>query len=245
MVVDPGMTSTLRKRLKLLMTRHSPSGEPNVFIHSMPRSGSTWLMELILTQPGFTSHNEPLNLRKDAVRDNLGVSDWADLHNTAFRDKLSSYIDGFCSGTLRDARFNKPSPLSPFYRPVTHRVVFKFIHGAEEHINWLSEMFNGRVLFLVRHPIPVALSRKYLPKLDSILDTEFSRFFTKVQLRMAKKIINGDDQFARGVLEWCLRNSVMLQSRTDGWVVLTYEQLVVDPKPAISHITNRLKLIES
>ena len=238
------MTRALRKKVKLLITRHSPGEEPNIFIHSMPRSGSTWLMELVLTQTGFTYYNEPLNLRREEVRVNLGISAWADLHKSDFRDKLGPYIEGFCSGTLRDPRFNRPSPFSPFYRPVTHRIVFKIINGGEEHINWLTESFNGRVLYLIRHPIPVALSREYSPKLDTMLDTEFSQFFTESQVGVAKKIINGEDQFARGVLDWCLRNSVALRSRTDKWVVLTYEQLVINPEPAISHIAERFELPE-
>ncbi len=236
------MASTLKKRIKLLMTRHLPSGEPNVFIHSMPRSGSTWLMELILTQPGFASYNEPLNLEKEGVRDNLGVSEWADLHKAGFIDKLGPYIEALCSGSLRDSRFNRPSPFSPFYRAKTRRIVFKFIHGGEEYINWMAESFNGGVLYLVRHPVPVALSRKYTRQLNTILDTEFSQFLTESQLRVAKDVTSSDDQFARRVLDWCLWNSIALRSRTDDWVVLTYEQLVVNPNPAVDHIADRLAL---
>lgn len=199
-------------------------------------------MELILTQPGFAGYNEPLNLRKEVVRESLGVSEWADLHKSSFKGKLSPYIGSMCSGAYRDPRFNRPSPFSPFFRPLTRRIVFKIIHGAEEHINWLSQTFNGRVLFLVRHPIPVALSRNYSPKLDTILDTEFNSFFSKSQLRMAEKIVRGRDQFARNVLDWCLRNSVAIRSRTDNWVILTYEQLVVNPGPAISVIADRFEL---
>lgn len=224
------------------MTRHSPSGEPNVFVHSMPRSGSTWLMELILTQPGFTYYNEPLNVRKDAVREHLGVSDWTALHQSDFKEKLGPYINKLCSGTIRDPRFNRPSPLSPFYRPITRRVVFKIIHGAEEHINWLSETCNGRVVFLIRHPVAVSVSRKVSPKLNTILDTDFGRKFTVPQLKIARRIIATDDHFSRGVLDWCLRNSIALQSMTDDWVVLTYEQLIIDPEPAVDRLASRLEL---
>lgn len=236
------MPNTFRKKLKMLMTRHSPSGEPNVFIHSLPRSGSTWLMELILTQPGFASCNEPLNLRKEAVRNNLGISEWADLHRSGSIEKLHAYIEGFCSGSLRDWRFNRPAPFTQFYRPVTHRIVFKFIQAGEEHINSLSETFNGRVIFLMRHPIPVSLSRKYFPKLDTILDSEFSQFFTESQLALAARTIRSGNKFARGILDWCLRNSVALRSRTDRWTILSYEQLVLDPLPAIDHLSARLDL---
>lgn len=236
------MPSALGKRLKLSMTRHAPRGEPNVFIHSLPRSGSTWLMELVLTQPGFARCNEPLNLRKEVVRSNLGIREWADLHRLEHADKLHSYIGRWCSGSLRDWRFNRPSPFTEFYRPVTHRMVFKCIHAGEEHVNSWSESFNGRVVYLVRHPIPVSLSRRGCPALDTILDSDFSRFFTDSQLAVAARTIRDGDTFACGVLDWCLRHSAALRSRTDDWTVLSYEQLVLDPLPAIDCLAKRLDL---
>lgn len=79
------MLNTVKANLKMLATRHYPGDEPNVFIHSLPRSGSTWLMELILTQPGFLPCNEPLNLRTEAVRDRLGIDAWKELHCIGMR----------------------------------------------------------------------------------------------------------------------------------------------------------------
>ena len=236
------MSGTFRQTLNMLATRHRPGAEPNVFLHSLPRSGSTWLMELILTQPGFRACNEPLNLRKPADQEHLGVSDWADLHRPSSKAKLHDYFEGLCSDRLRDPRLGFPSPLSKFYRPITRRIVFKVIHAAEEHINWLAETFNGKVLFLLRHPIPVSLSRKVFPKLDTILSTEFAQFFTESQLALAQRIIRGDNKLARGVLDWCLRNSVALRSRTNEWTIVSYEQLVVNPTPAIDRISKNLGL---
>lgn len=236
------MPGTLRQQLNMLATRHIPSGKPNVFIHSLPRSGSTWLMELILTQPGFRRFNEPLNLRKEAVREHLGISEWAGLHGPGSREKLQIYFAGLCSDSFRDARFNYRAPMSRFYRPITRQIVFKMINGGEEHINWLADAFNGKVVFLLRHPFPVSMSRKYFPGLETILDTEFARFFTEVQLAFAARIIRGDNKLARGILDWCLRNSVALRSSTEHWAIVTYEQLVVNPTPAIEFISKKLGL---
>jgi hypothetical protein len=186
--------------------------------------------------------NEPLNLEKPAVRDHLGLSEWAAVHSSGNQEKLYTYIDGLCSGNLRDARFNRPAPFSEFYRPVTRRIVFKIISAGQEYINWMASTFNGRVLFLLRHPIPVSLSRKRFPKLETILDTDFRQFFNESQLALAARIIHGDNKFARGVLDWCLQNSVALRSRTDDWMVLTYEQLVLDPVPAVNQMAKRLEL---
>lgn len=237
------MFPALKNHLKLLSTRHLPSGDPNVFIHSLPRSGSTWLMELILTQPGFLACNEPLNLRKEVVRDHLKVSDWRDLHSSTIKEKLFVYFSGLSSGRIRDPRFSshRTKHWLP-YRPLTRRIVYKIINGGEEHINWFSDTFNGRVLFLIRHPIPVSLSRRYFPKLATLLETDFAQGFSRSQLALAHDIIQGRDTFAHGLLDWCLRNSMALRARTEHWIVLSYEQMVLDPAPAVKLMADRLSL---
>ena len=62
--------------VKPMSNVHRPDGRPNVFLFSTPRSGSTWLMELIWTQPGFKYVNQPLSLLNPRVRRHLGISDW-------------------------------------------------------------------------------------------------------------------------------------------------------------------------
>ncbi len=59
---------------RTLTSVYRPSGLPHVFLFTMPRSGSTWLMELIWSQPGFKAVNEPLDLRNPVVRMHLGVA---------------------------------------------------------------------------------------------------------------------------------------------------------------------------
>src|SRR5690606_24342168 len=54
----------LAAALRWISNVHRPNGLPNVCIVSAPRSGSTWLLELVLSQPGFKPCNEPFNLRK-------------------------------------------------------------------------------------------------------------------------------------------------------------------------------------
>ncbi len=223
-------------------TRHYPSGERNVFIHSLPRSGSTWLMELILTQPGFMSCNEPLNLRKEAVRDQLGMYDWAELHDTNNKSRIYEYFEGIQSGRLRDPRFHRRMPFSTFYRPITHRIVFKIINAGEEHINWLASTFNGGIVFLLRHPVPVALSRALLPKLRVILTTDVRHLLSDSQLRFSANLMRTDNHFSLALLDWCIRNAIALKSRTDDWTVVTYEQLVQDPVPVVDTLTKRLHL---
>ncbi|MGH8501120.1 MAG: hypothetical protein ACREVE_01355, partial [Gammaproteobacteria bacterium] len=69
-------TNKFNTLIKYLCNFHRQGSKPNIFIFSTPRSGSTWLMELMLTQRGFKSCSEPFNLRFTEVATTLGIYDW-------------------------------------------------------------------------------------------------------------------------------------------------------------------------
>ncbi len=79
----PSALLRTRKRIKSFLSLHKPDGSPNTFLFSLPRSGSTWLMELIQTQPGFKTCDEPLDLRNPFVRGHSHLSAWEQLYDTS------------------------------------------------------------------------------------------------------------------------------------------------------------------
>lgn len=236
---------TLRRiinTVKMYSTIHFPDGSPNIFLFSMPRSGSTWLMEMIYTQPGFKWCREPFNLREPVVQDRLGIDDWKELYMLRSEDKVQRYIDAICTGKLRDYRFNYPRPFGKQYRFITRQTIFKILHFGEDRINWFRDTFNGQVVYLIRHPIPVTLSRKELPRLHARLVSDFRRHFTTSQLNFANQIIENGNRFEQGILDWCLQNMVPMRDMTDDWTLISYEQLVLDVDPIIQLLCSRLNL---
>jgi len=196
-------------------------------------------MELICTQPGFKACNEPLNLRNPAVSRRLGISRWEELQSSAALPALERYFRAICDG---ESGFKNPVPFSSCYRPVTSRIVFKIIHGGEAYINWFKETFNGRIVYLLRHPIPVTLSRQVLPRLHAFLNSEYRHCFTEEQLDYARSVVETGDKFEQGILLWCLQNGVALQQVREDWTIVTYEQLVLEPEPVINLLADRLDL---
>jgi hypothetical protein len=236
---------TLRRiinTVKMYSTIHLPDGSPNIFLFSMPRSGSTWLMEMIYTQPGFKWSREPFNLREPVVQDHLGIDDWNELYMLRSEDKIKRYVDAICTGKLRDYRLKYPRPFGEQHRFITRHTIFKILHFGEDRINWFRDNFNGRVVYLIRHPIPVTLSRKVLPRLQARLVSDFRRHFTDAQLAFANQIIENGSQFEQGILDWCLQNMVPMRDMTDDWTLVSYEQLVLDVDPIIQLLCSRLDL---
>lgn len=226
--------------LRSVASVHRPSRFPNVFIFALPRGGSTWLMELIWSQPGFKTCNEPLDVRKLQIQKHLGINGWVDLYDRSSTPKLQRYFNRLCTGKLG---FLNPLPLpGGFYRPITRRIVFKVIHGAEDRAGWLADSFNGRVTVLLRHPIAVSLSRQDYPNLEAFIASDYRRHFTPEQFRYARMLIDTGSKLQRGVLAWCLANKVLLREATSDWAVVSYEQLVLDPIPLLQHLAAKLDL---
>ncbi|HZD80514.1 MAG TPA: sulfotransferase [Actinomycetota bacterium] len=218
---------------------HRPDGRPNVFLYSTPRSGSTWLMELIWSQPGFKTCNQPLYLENPVVRRRSGIRDWDELYGTEVTQKLQRYLGRICAGRIG---FTNPSPLRTPYRPISHRIVFKEIHAPADRVNWIRDTFDARVVYLLRHPIAVAISSERWPVLPTFLHGDYRRHFRPEQLTEAERIAAQGTDLERGVLSWCLQNAVALREATPDWAVVTYEQLVLDPEPVIQELCAKLAL---
>jgi len=233
------MIKAIKRTVKAASNLHRPDGRPNVFLYSTPRSGSTWLMELIWSQPGFKTCNQPLYLENPVVRKHLGIDDWSDLYSLDATPKLQSYLSRLCDGRLG---FTNPNPFRGYYRPITHRIVFKEIHASGDRINWVRDTFNARVVYLIRHPIAVTISTERWPTLPALLRSDYRRHFSPEQLAHAEHICAHGTELERGVLAWCLHNAVPLRVATDDWAVVAYEQLVLDPLPVIRELADKLDL---
>lgn len=220
---------------------HVPGDRPNVCILSAPRSGSTWLLELVLSQPGFKPCNEPFNLRKEAVVRRLGLGRWEQLNDRAYLPQMESYLQSFLDNRY-SAAFKGLRPGLPYHRFVTRRIAFKILFACEHRIDWLQETLHARTVLLIRHPLPVALSRKELPRLHAFLDSEFREFLSADQLRLADEVLTRADPLHLAVLDWCMQYAVPLQHFREHFLLLTYEQLVMRPEPALRALADHLDL---
>ena len=235
------ITCLTKNAIKTVTNLHRPEGQKNIFLFSTPRSGSTWLMELIWSQRGFKACNEPLDLRNPMVRKYLGITNWLELYSQEASPALYHYFQALCNGYLHAM---DPVPFRGFYRPVTNRIIFKIINGGEDRINWFQDTFNGQIIYLIRHPIAVSLSREYLPRVQVQLESDYRRHFSIEQIRIAQRILENGTKLEQGVLAWCLENAVPLRMANDDWLIIAYEELVVAPQPLITQIAERLALPE-
>ena len=230
---------SVKSYLKKYSNYHNSSNNENLFLFTMPRSGSTWLMELLSNQPGIKYCNEPLYLTNPLVKKYSGLKDWKDLHNSDKLYLMEDYFKKFIDGKLG---FLNPTPLGDYYKPLTNRIVFKIIHGGEDRINWFRDRFNGKIIYLIRHPLAVALSHTKMVRLYTLLDSEYKNNFSEKQIKFSKEVISNGTMIEKVVLSWCLQNFVPLKYKTEDWAFVTYEQLVKEPEIVVKYLKKKLGL---
>lgn len=229
----------LFKFINQFTNHHRPGNKKNIFIFSTPRSGSTWLNELICTQKGVKYCNEPLDLRIEKNSKISNIDSWEELYNQKVIDKLIKYFKNISSGKNR---WLNPSPLNKNYNFSTNRISFKVINGAEPFINDIVDSCNGKLVYLIRHPLPVALSRKKTPRLDILTSDQVMKNFSQSIRNKSKNIKEKGDFLEKAVLSWCIQNKLALDIKQPDWLIITYEQLVTNPIPIIHLLEKELQL---
>ncbi len=231
----------MKEIIRYISSHHKQGEKPNIFYFSTPRSGSTWVMELILSQKGIKQCNEPFNIRKEKIREVLGIHDWDTLQSEASLDKIKAYINLFVKGS-KQVSFADILPQQKHHRFITNRIIFKILFAGEDRLEWFRDTFNGKIIFSIRHPIPVSLSREVYPRLTSFVTSAYSKNFTAKQLEFAKEIIAKGSEMEKMVLDWCFQNAPPLRNPPKDLLIITYEQLTLHPAPIISKLADYLEL---
>ncbi len=228
--------------LRSISNIHRPGNKKDIFLFATARGGSTWMMEILASQPGIKYYDEPVNIRRSNVQRTGVFQDWLDIMPDGHRDEdiLQFFLD------LQKNRhgFLNPVPFRRNYRPITDRIVFK-IHALEHMINELKERCHGQVVFLLRHPIPTTLSRHEYPRLERFLLSCYhrSRYLDDHQINEAWNLYCKGSKLQRGILSWCFENFIPLRHADQkDWLVLTYEELLLNPEKLCQTISASLDL---
>src|SRR5436190_11845966 len=85
--------------LKAVSNLHKQGDRPNVFLFATARGGSTWVMEILASQPGMKYYDEPFNIRRDNVA-RIGLfTKWEDLMaDTDDPDRVITFLNDLVAG---------------------------------------------------------------------------------------------------------------------------------------------------
>lgn len=229
----------LRARLSRRVGSHRAK---DIMIFSTARSGSTWVQEVIASQQNIKYVSEPL-LMESVTRRQLGAEpSWAltmpsDERDSVLRDYFGRLFSGRCG-------YGSPLIRSEFFRWRYNRVVLKLLRG-QDLMNWCEANFDVKIVYLLRHPIPVALSRNEYKRLPLFLENESfcSTYLSEEQLVRARGILKHGSELERKILDWVLQNIVPLKfSNRENWLCLYYEDIVLNPDPQLQRLIHDLDL---
>lgn len=231
----------LRFLLKASANFHIPSGERDIFLFATPRGGSTWLMEILASQPGIKSFDEPLSPR----RENVARSGLFPGYESLMPDTGDS---GSIIGFLQDLQRGKHGYMNnaPFrrnHRFFTDRCVFK-IHEIEHLMHRIEDECGAQIVYLLRHPIATSISRNALPRLDLFLNSTYydGVLANREVAARIRSISQTGSGLLRAVISWCYENVLALRKPGTKWLTITYEELVLNPARAGELLLTSLRL---
>lgn len=211
---------------------------------SSPRSGSTWLMEIIATQPEMKYINEPDH--KDLLKRYRALRIpprwcWLSLAPHERQDLAHFLLDDRRSGL-----FGPVNPFAANHSWRTTRRVLKLIRMTAL-VEWLDSL-GFAIVYLLRHPIPQArscIARRHRVLLDEFLaDTGFLQHLNPDTVSYVRKVASNGDPMLQFVTQWCLENTVMLHSPLAGsrFALATHELLLTDPEIELQRLAQALSL---
>ncbi|MFP4027262.1 MAG: sulfotransferase domain-containing protein [Candidatus Brocadiia bacterium] len=218
--------------------------QEDILLLSSPRSGSTWLMELIYTQPRVKFIFEPLG------KDTLDYNDFLPIQTrwdyVSLSPREEQIMQDYFVTDDPIGHFGPRNPLNPHFSFRNHRRVIKVIR-ANALIKWFYHNTDFRIVYLFRHPIPTGLSamkRGHHTCIESYLKHLDEKYLPEQGVEIIQPYI-GKKTLLAFVTEWCLGNIVPLRyikNQNPDIAALSYEELVMYPTTCIKTLAQKLDL---
>ncbi|SJZ46794.1 sulfotransferase [Selenihalanaerobacter shriftii] len=243
---------TVREKLKYLPARlfnfHNDGDNKDIFIFTSPRSGSTWLMELIASQDNIKYVNEPLHInRHKGLLTDINPN-WVEIYSGQDRKrKFCNFFNRIISEELFVGQQKFKEIHKGQFDYFTNRRVFKILRG-KDLINVFEEKFEIQVVYLLRHPIAVALSLMKEDLEDRVnhflANKDYKEQFLHDDLiEFSRSILKNGSRFEIKILQWCLENLPSLKFLNNkNWIVISYEEMVVEEEKILRELYKELEL---
>ena len=247
-------TQAIRMSYNLKKSKFHP--EEAILVFGAPRSGTTWLAEVLSAPTGSTLILEPLKL---AHLQHLGYTENPYIQPTAKDKTTYEYFYKIFSGKIADGYNTYYTHLLKVLN--TKQWVIKFIK-ANRLLPWILENFHftQKPVFIIRHPCGVVYSQMKHPfvskpltipeddlKALKVIFGEIPEVVKKIKTRAGIK-----------ALTWVIDNYIPLHYwKPENLIVVPYERLVLDggkelkriysewgmnvPQEALLHLRKRSK----
>jgi hypothetical protein len=232
------------KRIMTKIFNSHKQKKKDILILSSPRSGSTWLMELLSYEKHAKYIDEPLSKDIIDIKNFLPIKTW--WNYLSLDDTESKIFKNYFNNDDIIRCFGSANILKNNYSYFTNRRIFKVIR-ANALIEFFENEFDFNIIYLIRHPISQSLScirRKHHCEIPEYLENKKfkKKFLTKEQIEHTKKVLKSELELEKHVTEWCLDNIAPInhikENKKNKIFVLGYEELVLETEKILKLITD-------
>jgi hypothetical protein len=222
----------------------------DIFLLASRRSGSTHLARILSCDRGVRLIDQPFDLFKpdtqagrikDAYLPSMPISQFitlSDGQGVLVRKYVSLILEGRLKPLGGIERWGFPF--------LANRTVLK-ICNASPLIDWFNDQFNVSIVYLLRHPIPQAMSvvrNRWGITAEAYINNEFfsSSYLDEDKRKLSHRVMSRGTYFEKAILNWCLENIVPLKHRRSEVLIITYEDVVLNPIATIKLLSQQLGL---
>lgn len=241
--------------LKVLPLRNS-SKKGDIFIFTSHRSGNTWLTEMFGELPYSRIIKEPFSPAKIPMMKNYFQPrrTYLDL-SPSDSQKIVEYLSDIQQNNVLRLGYD---PRHEDFKLITSLNVFSMTY-ASNMAPLVERELNGRILYLVRHPIAQALSKLrnqyhmseaygesgWHDYLDVYLNSEhYANTYLKESLiKSCWSIAKNGSDLEKYVLHWCFENiELFTLIKENKWLLVSYEELVANLEETLAQIGKHFHL---
>ncbi len=226
--------------------------EDTIIISGTPRSGSTWLLEIIRTLKTYKTVVEPLDPRNYPEYRPLNMPARPYLNPNQENKALYNYLERLFKGKIAGGSPLYPDNIETYLRKVfARKIIVKFIR-ANRILPWITKNFNLKQVYLIiRHPVPTIISQIrtgyrgfYYPSKEKvpkkvIIEDALSVPIVNESRKLRNFIMNLDKEIDLLTVTWCLDNIILItEKKPFPWYTVFYEKLVKNGKKELETIFN-------
>ena len=198
----------------------------DIIIAGSGRGGTTWLLNIIASLPGYRVIFEPFHPIQCKKEFN---SPFSRPYLRAFDEnkELENYIKKLLTQRIKNKFINSRNK-----RFITYQTVIKFIR-ANLLLDWLYQHFHLPIVFMIRHPCAVVLQRIKLQwgsHLEEFLNQKkLMEDFLAPYEDFIQDIIKEGKKHKEYALMWAIENFIPLKWISNRpWFLITYEELFIN-----------------
>jgi len=209
--------------------------QSTIVVSGCPRSGTTWVAEVLNTIPGSTMLYEPLYLRAHPILREIGFRWQTHLNPEDRAPEAKGYMKNVLEGKVLNpwtlSRANVDTILN------TTTWIVKFVR-ANMLLGWLVRQFPIMPpLVIIRHPCAVIASQLRKGSWSHVTaPAECPEFFAMFpQFSHIRDRVRHLDEIL--AVQWCMEYFTILNKPAPHpWLLVSYENLVQDPEKGFSSI---------